>query len=88
MATVNLGCKINLQKIALKVDNVKYNPKKCPQLIMRIRRPETTAMIYSSGIMTCLGATSEEDSKLAARRSARIIQKIGGFPDVKFVNNK
>ena len=31
MATVNLGCKIDLQKIALKVDNVKYNPKKCPQ---------------------------------------------------------
>ena len=88
MATVNLGCKIDLHKIALKLDNVEYNPKKYRALIMRIRRPATTAMIHRSGKMICTGATSEEDSKLSARRFARIIQKIDGFSDVKFVNNK
>ena len=88
MATVNLGCKIDLQKIAMNVDNVEYNPKKYRALVMRIRRPATTAIIHGSGKMICTGATSEEDSKLSARKFARIIQKIDGFSDVKFVNNK
>ncbi len=49
---------------------------------MRIRSPRTTALIFSSGKMVCTGAKSEEDSIQAARRYARVIQKLG-FP-VKF----
>lgn len=44
---------------------------------MRIREPRTTALIFSSGKMVCTGAKSEEDSRLAARKYARIIQKLG-----------
>eukprot|EP00656_Telonema_subtile_P003416 TRINITY_DN11564_c0_g1_i3.p1 TRINITY_DN11564_c0_g1~~TRINITY_DN11564_c0_g1_i3.p1 ORF type:complete len:137 (+),score=21.44 TRINITY_DN11564_c0_g1_i3:171-581(+) len=44
---------------------------------MRIRDPKTTALIFSSGKMVCTGAKSEEQSKIAARKYARIIQKLG-----------
>jgi transcription initiation factor TFIID TATA-box-binding protein len=44
---------------------------------MRIRSPRTTALIFSSGKMVCTGAKSEDDSSQAARRYARIIQKLG-----------
>ena len=44
---------------------------------MRIREPRTTALIFSSGKMVCTGAKSEEDSRLAARKYARIVQKLG-----------
>ncbi|XP_034180915.1 TATA binding protein isoform X2 [Osmia lignaria lignaria] len=54
--------------------------------IMRIREPRTTALIFSSGKMVCTGAKSEEDSRLAARKYARIIQKLG-FP-AKFLDFK
>eukprot|EP00123_Amoebidium_parasiticum_P006541 comp17467_c0_seq1/m.16920 comp17467_c0_seq1/g.16920 ORF comp17467_c0_seq1/g.16920 comp17467_c0_seq1/m.16920 type:complete len:150 (-) comp17467_c0_seq1:814-1263(-) len=46
-------------------------------VIMRIREPKTTALIFASGKMVCTGAKSEEESKLAARKYARIIQKLG-----------
>lgn len=46
---------------------------------MRIREPKTTALIFASGKMVCTGAKSEEESRLAARKYARIIQKLG-FP--------
>jgi len=46
---------------------------------MRIREPKTTALIFVSGKMVITGAKSEEQSKLAARKYARIIQKLG-FP--------
>ncbi|AES91997.1 transcription factor TFIID protein [Medicago truncatula] len=52
-----------------------------PFLIMKIRKPKATALIYSSGKMICTGG-NEKQSKLAARKYTRIIQKCG-FP-VKF----
>ncbi|RXH83812.1 hypothetical protein DVH24_009247 [Malus domestica] len=48
-------------------------------VIMRIREPKTTALIFASGKMVCTGAKSEEQSRLAARKYARVIQKLG-FP--------
>ena len=44
-------------------------------VIMRIRDPKTTALIFASGKMVVTGAKSEDDSKLASRKYARIIQK-------------
>lgn len=86
VSTVNLGCKLDLKKIALHARNAEYNPKRFAAVIMRIREPRTTALIFSSGKMVCTGAKSEEDSRLAARKYARIIQKLG-FP-AKFLDFK
>lgn len=77
VSTVNLGCKLDLKKIALHARNAEYNPKRFAAVIMRIREPRTTALIFSSGKMVCTGAKSEEQSRLAARKYARIVQKLG-----------
>lgn len=89
VSTVNLSCKLDLKKIALHARNAEYNPKRFAAVIMRIREPRTTALIFSSGKMVCTGAKSEEDSRLAARKYARIIQKLGfiaKFLDFKIQN--
>ena len=49
---------------------------------MRIREPKTTALIFASGKMVVTGAKSEDDSRLASRKYARIVQKLGF--DAKF----
>uniref|UniRef100_A0A673AUM0 TATA-box-binding protein-like n=2 Tax=Sphaeramia orbicularis TaxID=375764 RepID=A0A673AUM0_9TELE len=79
VSTVNLGCPLNLKFIALQARNAEYNPKRFAAVIMRIRDPRTTALIFSSGKMVCTGAKSEEQSRLAARKYARVVQKLG-FP--------
>ncbi|XP_059475919.1 TATA-box-binding protein [Neocloeon triangulifer] len=89
VSTVNLGCKLDLKKIALQARNAEYNPKRFAAVIMRIREPRTTALIFSSGKMVCTGAKSEDDSRLAARKYARIVQKLGfaaKFLDFKIQN--
>ncbi|XP_064623754.1 uncharacterized protein LOC135485556 [Lineus longissimus] len=86
VCTVNLGCKLDLKRIALHARNAEYNPKRFAAVIMRIRDPRTTALIFSSGKMVCTGAKSEEFAKLAARKYARIVQKLG-FP-AKFLDFK
>ncbi|KAF5396636.1 TATA box binding protein like 2, partial [Paragonimus heterotremus] len=77
VCTVYLGCKLNLKQIALSARNAEYNPKRFAAVIMRIREPRTTALIFSSGKMVCTGAKSEDQARLAARKYARIIQKLG-----------
>jgi len=89
VSTISVGCKLDLKKIALQARNAEYNPKRFAALIMRIREPRTTALIFSSGKMVCTGAKSEDESKLAARKYARIIQKLGfnaKFLDFKIQN--
>ncbi|NXA08427.1 TBPL2 protein, partial [Sapayoa aenigma] len=86
VSTVNLACKLDLKNIALHARNAEYNPKRFAALIMRIREPRTTALIFSSGKMVCTGAKSEEQSRLAARKYARVVQKLG-FP-AKFLDFK
>ena len=79
VSTANLKCVLDLREIALKAKNAEYNPKKFAAVIMRIKEPKTTALIFSSGKMVCTGARTEEESKQASRTYAKIILKIG-FP--------
>lgn len=54
-----------------------------------LRDPRTTALIFASGKLVCTGAKSEENSRTAARRYGRIIQKLHykvKFKDFKIQN--
>jgi len=56
---------------------------------MRIREPKTTALIFKSGKMVVTGAKSEEQARQAARKYARIVQKLdfpARFTDFKIQN--
>ncbi|KAL9225240.1 hypothetical protein vseg_001189 [Gypsophila vaccaria] len=89
VSTVNLDCKLELKAIALHARNAEYNPKRFAAVIMRIREPKTTALIFTSGKLVCTGAKTESDSRLAARKYARIVQKLGypaKFKDFKIQN--
>ncbi|GAA5952125.1 hypothetical protein JCM3765_005203 [Sporobolomyces pararoseus] len=89
VATVNLECKLDLKTIALHARNAEYSPKRFAAVIMRIREPKTTALVFASGKVVVTGAKSEDDSRLAARKYARIIQKLGfetKFTDFKIQN--
>ncbi|KAK5658357.1 hypothetical protein OQA88_2333 [Cercophora sp. LCS_1] len=89
VATASLNCHVDLGLLASKVRNVEYNRKKFHALIMRIRDPKTTTLIFASGKMVITGAKSADQARLAARKHARIIQKVGfntTFTDFKVQN--
>lgn len=76
VCSFSVRCHLNLREIALNGMNVEYR-KENGMIMMRIRRPYTTASIWSSGKVTCTGATSEAQAKIAARKFARCLQKLG-----------
>ncbi|KAH1024744.1 hypothetical protein HUJ05_004187 [Dendroctonus ponderosae] len=83
VCSFSVRCHLNLREIALNGTNVEYR-KENGMITMKLRRPYTTASIWSSGKITCTGATSEDSAKLAARKFARCLQKLGF--NVKFNN--
>ncbi|KAF8764012.1 uncharacterized protein LOC129965437 [Argiope bruennichi] len=86
VSSVDLGCKLDLLKIALRLRNAEYNPRRFHAVIMRILDPKTAALIFRSGKIVITGARSEAAAHLAARKYARLIQKLGF--DVKFIDFK
>ena len=76
VSTIDLGCKINLKEVALQAQNSYYAPNKFSGLIMRIKEPKTTALIFSIGKMVCLGAKNEEQSKAACKKFGKILKNL------------
>ncbi|EFN68791.1 TATA box-binding protein-like protein 1 [Camponotus floridanus] len=76
VCSFSVRCHLNLREIALNGSNVEYR-RENGMITMKLRRPYTTASIWSSGKVTCTGATSEIQAKIAARRFARSLQKLG-----------
>lgn len=85
VATVNLSARLDLKTIALHARNAEYNPKRFAAVIMRIREPKTTALVFASGKMVVTGAKSEDDSRLASRKYARIVCFTLNKPDMRTV---
>ncbi|EDW23818.1 GL23716 [Drosophila persimilis] len=77
VCSFNVGCQLDLSDIAQRGFNVKYHRSR--NLTMKLRRPAATALIWSSGRINCTGTTSEILAKVAARRFARCLWKLG-FP--------
>lgn len=59
VATANLNLSLDLRKIAQWCRNAEYNPSRFSAVIMRIRDPRTTALIFSNGKIVITGAKSE-----------------------------
>jgi len=76
VCSFNVRCHLNLRDIALRGLNVEYR-KENGMVTMKLRRPYTTASMWSSGKITCTGANSEDQAKVAARKYARFLQKLG-----------
>ncbi|XP_023030152.1 TBP-related factor [Leptinotarsa decemlineata] len=77
VATIDLQTTLDLQVVNARTRNTEYNPGRFHGVIMRLREPRTTALIFRSGKIVCTGARNEHDALLASKKFARIIQKVG-----------
>ena len=75
MYTANLSCKLDLKKIASKL-NLEYNPKKFPGLTIKIEEPKTTALIFENGKMVLLGSKNEQEYKNACNKVLKILKDL------------
>lgn len=90
VASITLNQRLNLEKIAERVPNAEYSPEQFPGLVLRISRPKTATLIFSSGKMVCTGAKSEEEVYKAVKTIVRILKSHGidvkGEPIIEIQN--
>src|SRR3989344_7835810 len=67
---------IPLIKLAETLPNTEYNPEQFPGLVMRIKEPKTSALIFSSGKIVCTGAKSMGKVKESIKKIIQNIEKI------------
>lgn len=74
----SVRCPLTLKDIALQGANVEYK-RENGMVTMKLRKPYTTASIWSSGKITCTGATSEDQVKWQIQRSSMFLTNCHGF---------
>nr|MBA4405500.1 TATA-box-binding protein [Nanoarchaeum sp.] len=80
---VNIVCSTSLEhdvhliKLAETLSNTEYNPEQFPGLVMRIREPKTSALIFSSGKVVCTGARSMLKVRESINQIIKAVAKIG-----------
>ncbi|HDI75405.1 MAG TPA: TATA-box-binding protein, partial [Thermoprotei archaeon] len=77
VASVTLNQRLDLELIASRVPNAEYNPEQFPGLVLRISRPKTATLIFSSGKMVCTGAKSENEVYKAVKNIIKILRDHG-----------
>lgn len=63
VVTTDLEHKLHLEKIASTLSNVEYNPEQFPGLVLRIKEPKTSALLFTSGKVVCTGAKDMTNAK-------------------------
>lgn len=79
-STANLGVPLDLKKIALKCRNTEFNPRRFGAVIMRLRQPKATALLFASGKIVITGVRSVHNAHLATKKFAYIVEKVGFKP--------
>jgi transcription initiation factor TFIID TATA-box-binding protein len=67
---------IPLEKMAASLSNTEYNPEQFPGLVIRIKDPKTSALIFSSGNVVCTGGRSIEDVRRSLEKIKETLKKI------------
>jgi len=81
---------IPLEKMAATLSNTEYNPEQFPGLVIRIKEPKTSALIFSSGKVVCTGARTMENVRLSINKIIKSLEKINikitVKPEIKIQN--
>ena len=77
VVSTSLEHDIPLEKMAATLSNTEYNPEQFPGLVIRIKEPKTSALIFSSGKVVCTGARSMSKVYDAIKNIIKNLEKIG-----------
>ncbi|MEE9525074.1 MAG: TATA-box-binding protein [Candidatus Woesearchaeota archaeon] len=77
VVSTSLEHDVPLEKMAATLSNTEYNPEQFPGLVIRIKEPKTSALIFSSGKVVCTGARSMDKVEESIKKIIQSLKKIG-----------
>jgi transcription initiation factor TFIID TATA-box-binding protein len=90
VASGALKHKIDLNAVIKVFPEAEYRPKKFPGVILRVKQPSATFLIFGSGKIVCVGARSEREAEIALRKLIHRLEDegvlIAGEPEIQIKN--
>jgi transcription initiation factor TFIID TATA-box-binding protein len=83
VATTSLGKDVSLTKLARTQPNTEYNPDTFPGLVLRVKKPKSAVLVFSSGNLVCTGTKSIAQVKEVVQQVIKQLRKIGVSVTVK-----
>jgi transcription initiation factor TFIID TATA-box-binding protein len=77
VASADLKTDLNLNAVALGLENIEYEPEQFPGLIYRIKQPKVVVLIFSSGKLVIKGGKSPADCVEGARVVKMQLENMG-----------
>jgi transcription initiation factor TFIID TATA-box-binding protein len=77
VATSSLGVPVPLTKLARTQSDIEYNPETFPGLVLRIKKPKSAVLVFSSGNLVCTGTKSTAQVRKVVIEVIKKVKKIG-----------
>jgi len=68
---------IPLEKMATTLNNTEYNPEQFPGFVLRVKKPKSAVLVFSSGNLVCTGTKSTGQVREVISSVIRQLRKIG-----------
>ena len=83
VATTSLEKEVSLSKLARTQPNTEYNPETFPGLVLRIKKPKSAVLVFSSGNLVCTGVKSIAQVREVIDQVIKQLKKIGVHVTIK-----
>jgi transcription initiation factor TFIID TATA-box-binding protein len=78
VASGEIGIMLNLNELAMKLDNTEYEPEQFPGLVYKLRDCQATFLLFSNGKIVCTGTKSEDAIDIAVEGLIENLKKVTG----------
>jgi len=75
VASGSIGMDLNLNTLAMKLDNTEYEPEQFPGLVYKLNEAKATFLLFSNGKIVCTGTKSEKQVHIAVDMLIDILRK-------------
>ena len=75
VATTSLEKPIPLTKLARTQPNTEYNPETFPGLILRVKKPKSAVLVFTSGNLVCTGTKDKNQLEESMRQLNRNVKE-------------
>ena len=76
VASANLQKTLNLEAVALELENTEYEPEQFPGLVYRLTDPKVVLLLFGSGKVVCTGAKTFDDAKIGVKKTRDRLEEL------------
>ncbi len=76
VASGSIHMDLNLNSLAMKLDNTEYEPEQFPGLVYKLAGTKATFLLFSNGKIVCTGTKSETKLREAVKKLVVVLKKV------------